>query len=150
MWTCLGSPEFVVLLTLYHKTPTFSDKRKNLLKILRENEKMLVDLLSIFSFPKTSFKIWVTCIVLSSHAFILLVQTLTLSQTTNFRLIQIERVCRRQFQFYWKWQEALQTGRKNYGKRRNCSLWAISSFATVFSKGLYCKHIKTRACLIKG
>ena len=33
------------------------------------------------------------------------------------------------------------------GKRRNCSLRAISPFPTVFSKDLYCRHIKTRACL---
>ena len=46
---------------------------------------------------------------------------LTFSQMTNFRLVQIERVCRRQFQFYFKWQKDLQTGRNYYGKRRNFS-----------------------------
>ena len=40
--------------------------------------------------------------------------------------------------------------RKHCGKRRNCSLRAISPFPTVFSKGLYCRHVKTRACLGKG
>ena len=29
-------------------------------------------------------------------------------------------------------------------------LQAISPFATVFSKDLYCRHVKTRACLGKG
>ena len=38
-------------------------------------------------------------------------------------------------------------GRKHCGKRRNCSLRAISPFPTVFSKALYCRHVKTRACL---
>ena len=57
----------------------------------------------------------------------------TLSQTTNYRLIQIERVCRRQFQIRWKWQKFLQTRRKHV-ERRNCSLRAIASFPTVFSK----------------
>ena len=33
-------------------------------------------------------------------------------------------------------------GRKHCGKRRNCSLRAISSFPTVFSKYLYCRHVK--------
>ena len=28
------------------------------------------------------------------------------------------------------------------GKRRNCSLRAISSFPTVFSEELYCRHVK--------
>ena len=34
------------------------------------------------------------------------------------------------------------------GKKRNCSLQAISPFSTVFSKYLYCKHVKTRNCLL--
>ena len=29
--------------------------------------------------------------------------SLTLSQTTNFRLFQIEKVCIQQFQILWKW-----------------------------------------------
>ena len=76
--------------------------------------------------------------------------SLTLSQTTDFRLFQTERVCRRQYQFWSKWQNVFQTGRKRCGKRRNCSLWAISPFPSVFSKDLYCRHVKTRACLGKG
>ena len=38
-------------------------------------------------------------------------------------------------------------GRKHCGKRRNCSLRAISPFPTVFSKDMYCRQVKTRACL---
>ena len=75
---------------------------------------------------------------------------LTLSQTTNFRLFQSERVCRRQFYIGSKWQKVLQKGRKQCGKRRNCSLRVISPFPTLFSKDLYCRHVKTRACLGKG
>ena len=41
-------------------------------------------------------------------------------------------------------------GGKHCGKSRNCSLRAVSSFPTVFSKDLYCRHIKTRACLERG
>ena len=41
-------------------------------------------------------------------------------------------------------------GRKHCGKRRNCSLRAVSPFPTVFSKDLYCRHVKTRAGLGKG
>ena len=47
----------------------------------------------------------------------------------------------------WK---VLQIGRKHCGKRINCSLRAISPFPTVLSKYLYCRHVKTRACLGKG
>ena len=39
--------------------------------------------------------------------------------------------------------------RKRCGKRKNCSLRAISSFPTVFSKDFNCRHVKTRACLGK-
>ena len=75
---------------------------------------------------------------------------LPLSETTNFRIFQNESVCRRQFQIRYKWQKVLQTGRKQRGNRRNCWLPAISPFPTVFSKDLYCRHIKARACLGKG
>ena len=33
---------------------------------------------------------------------------------------------------------------KQCGKRRNCSSRAISPFPTVFSKDLYCRHVKTQ------
>ena len=36
-------------------------------------------------------------------------------------------------------------GRKHCEKRRNCSLRAISPLLTVFSKDLYCRHLKARA-----
>ena len=63
---------------------------------------------------------------------------LTLSQTINFKFFQIADI----FKFH-------ENGRKffklveNTGKRRNCSLRAISSFPTVFSKDLCCKQVKT-------
>ena len=70
-----------------------------------------------------------------------------LSQMTNFRLVQTER----DNNFI-----SDRNGRKfsivieNSGKRRNCLLRAISPFPTVFSKHLYCRQVKTRACLGKG
>ena len=33
-------------------------------------------------------------------------------------------------------------GRKHCGKRKNCSLRAIAPFPTVFSKDMYCRHVK--------
>ena len=69
---------------------------------------------------------------------------------TNFRLFQTERVCRQQYQIWWKWQKVIQTGRKHYGKRINCSLRAIYPFPAMFSKYLYCRHVKSRVCLGKG
>ena len=62
---------------------------------------------------------------------------LTHYQTTNFRLFQTERVRRRQFQIWRKWKKVIQTGRKHCGKRRNCSLRAISPFPAVFQKACF-------------
>ena len=75
---------------------------------------------------------------------------LTHYQTTNFRLFQTERVCRRQFQIWRKWQKAIQTDRKHCGKRRNCSLRAISPFPTVFSNGLFPRGVKRCHCVGMG
>ena len=75
---------------------------------------------------------------------------LTLSQTTNFRLFRTQSFCRWQIQIWCKWHKVFQIVRKHYGKRRICSLWAISTFSTVFSKDLYWRHVKTGACLGKG
>ena len=72
-------------------------------------------------------------------------------QTTTFTLFQTERVCRRQwFQILRKWHNVLQTVRKHCGKRKKCSLRAISPFPTVFSQGLYQRHVKTMDCMGKG
>ena len=67
----------------------------------------------------------------------LLLRLLTHYQTRNFRLVQTERVCRRQFQTWREWQKVILTGRKHCGRRRNCPLRAISPFPTVFSKGSF-------------
>ena len=75
---------------------------------------------------------------------------LTHYQTTNFRLFQTERVSRRQFQIWQKWQKVIQMGRKHCEKRRNCSLPAISPFPTVFSKGLFPKGVKRCYCVGMG
>ena len=76
--------------------------------------------------------------------------TLTLSNTTNFRRFQIERVCRRKFQIWWNWQKVFRTGRKHCGKRRNCSLRAISPFPPVFSKKLVLQTPKNQGLFGKG
>ena len=75
---------------------------------------------------------------------------LTHYQTTNFRLFQTKRICRRQFQIWRKWQKVIQKGRKHCGKWRNCSLWAISPFPTVFSKGLFPRGGKRFYCVGMG
>ena len=69
---------------------------------------------------------------------------------TDFRLFQTERVCRRQFQIWRKWQKVIQMGRKHCGKRKNCSLRAISPFPTVFSNSLFPRGIKRCHCVGMG
>ena len=54
------------------------------------------------------------------------------------------------FKFYENGRKFFKTVEKRCGNRRNCSLRAISPFLTVFSKNLYCRQVKTRACLGKG
>ena len=81
------------------------------------------------------------------RAVILGYMILTLSQTTNFRLKEFSDD---NIKFDESGRNVFKTGRKHCWKRRNCSLGAISPFPTVFSKDLYCRHEKTRACLGKG
>ena len=70
--------------------------------------------------------------------------TLTHYQTTNFRLFssKLKEFADDNFKFGEKWKQSIQTGRKHCGKRRNCSLQAISSFPTVFTKGLFPRGVK--------
>ena len=49
-----------------------------------------------------------------------------------------------------KMAESSPYGRKHCGKTRNCSLRALSPFPTVFTKNLYCRHVKARDCLEKS
>ena len=115
------------------------------LKTWWEKEKLLVT--SNFSFSHGAF-----------HSYISLVRQnaalcgngLNLYQTTNFKRLQSERVYRRQFRIWWKWQKVLKTSRKHLGKRRNYSLRAISPFPTVFSKRLVMQTRKNQGLFGKG
>ena len=54
------------------------------------------------------------------------------------------------FQSWWKWQKVFQIDRKHGGKRRNCSLRAISPFPTVFFKRLVLHTRKNQGLFGKG
>ena len=62
------------------------------------------------------------------------------SETANFRHFRTQRKC----------QKVLQIGRKHCGKRRNCSLRAISPFPMVISKDLYLQARKNQRLFGKG
>ena len=49
-----------------------------------------------------------------------------------------------------KWGTTIWLSRKHCGKKRNCSLWAISSFPTMFSKAVSCWCVKMSICGVKG
>ena len=51
------------------------------------------------------------------------------------------------FKFYQNGRNFFKRVVNTVGKRRNCSLRAISPFHAVFLKDLYCRDVKTRACL---
>ena len=76
------------------------------------------------------------CFQFGQVSNLLFCKRLILSQRTNFRLFQTDSVCRQQFWIWRKWQKVLKMDWKHCGKRRNCSLWAISPFPTGFSEDL--------------
>ena len=49
-----------------------------------------------------------------------------------------------------KMVKVFQTGRKHCGKRRNCSLRAISPFPAEFSKDLFFRQVKSKGMFWKG
>ena len=150
--SCVGE---MALLTLSQTSPGLLRVCiTSLLKALQEKEKLLVT--SNFSFSCSAFYLLRELsatfnkfeIVVCKHIQfgrvldLLFGKWLTHYQMTNFRLFQIERLCRRQFKIRRKWQKVIQSGRKHSGKRKNCSLRAISPFPTVFSKGLFPRGVK--------
>ena len=116
----------------------------------------LSDFLFIFSYPRFLrsaayyFTVGLSVCTIGWLVLLRFNANLTRPQTTNLRLFKTKRVCRRQFQTLQKWQKAFKTGRKHCGKRRNCSLRAISPFPTVFSKDLYWRHVKNQGLFGKG
>ena len=72
---------------------------------------------------------------------------LTHYQMTNFRLSQIEEFADDNFIFDKNGRKLSKWVENTVGKRRNCSLRAISPFPTVFSKGLFPKGIKRCHCV---
>ena len=71
---------------------------------------------------------------------------LTHYQTTNFRLFQTERVCRRQFQIWQKWPKAIQTGRKHWEKEKLLVTSNFSFSHSVFKRLVSLRHQKVSLC----
>ena len=86
---------------------------------------------------------WPNRVGLANQKFCYFPKPLTLSQTTDFGLFQIQSVCRQQFQILRKSQKFLQTGRKHCEKRRNCN---FSFFHSVFKRLV---HTRKKPCLFR-
>ena len=126
--------EINLLLTLYHTIPTLIDPKKgSFWKHCGKRRKCWKPAFSPFptmfsTQSKTKIIIWASFILLSANTFNVVTSKilsfgkeltdhgLTLSQATNFRLFQTERVCRQQLQIWWKWQKGLQRVENTIGK----------------------------------
>ena len=79
---------------------------------------------------------------------------LTLSQITNFRLFQPERVADNNFKFDENGRKFSKRVENTVGKAEIACYEKLRYeqflLFTVFSRDLYCRHVKTRACLGKG
>ena len=96
----------------------------------------------VFYFSETELTIQARLILMSTLAS-------TISQTTNFRHFKLKELADKNFKVdenSKKYSKRVE----NTGKMRNCSFGAISLFPTVFSKDLYCRHVKTTTCLGNG
>ena len=73
--------------------------------------------------------------------------SLTHYQTTNFRLFQTERVCRRQFQIRLKWKKVIQMGKKTRWEKEKLLVTSNFSFSHCVFKRLVSKgHQKVSLC----
>ena len=82
---------------------------------------------------------------------------LTHYQMTNFRLFQTERVCRRQFQIWRKWQKVIQMGRKpimsNFSFSHSVFKTLVSQGrqkASLYGNGLISKSLNCFTTMIFG
>ena len=60
----------------------------------------------------------------------------------NFKLVQIESICRRQNKCNPNIEICFENGRKHCGKRRKCWLPAFSPFPTILSKAFFLRVVK--------
>ena len=75
---------------------------------------------------------------------------LTLSQMTNLDSSKLKEFANNNFKFDENGREFSKQVKNTVGKGKIACYEQISPFPTVFSKELYCKHVKNRVCLGKG
>ena len=94
-------------------------------------------------FSKTDIKTKAMLAGANARMQVLLQHTLTLSQTTNFSSSKLKEFADNNLKFYESRKKFFRQVENTMGKEE------ISPFPTVFPKGLYYRHIKTRDCLGK-
>ena len=68
----------------------------------------------------------------------------------NFRLLQLESICRQQNECDSKFGSSFGMKRKQCGKRRKCCLPAFSLFPAILSKVLFVRVVKSQDCVVKS
>ena len=76
--------------------------------------------------------------------------SLLFTKQQNFKLVNIESICRQYDKCDQKIEICVWKGRKHWGKRRKCWLPAFSPFPTVFSKAFFSRGVKSRDCKVMG
>ena len=102
---------------------------------------------SIFFFSHNVFCCIENVLSFKLHLFCrlqILSNKLTLSRMTNFKL---KKSLQTTLSGLMKMAKKVLQKDRQHCRERNYSLLAISPLSTVFSKELYCRHVKTRACL---
>ena len=74
---------------------------------------------------------------------------LTFAKQQNFRQVDIESICRRQYNCNLKFEICFGMVRKHSGKSRKCWIPAFSPFPTMFSKGFLYMVVKSCDCVLK-
>ena len=75
---------------------------------------------------------------------------LTLSQTTNFRLSKLKEFADDNFKFVENGRKTSKQVENTVGKGEIARYEQFLLFPTVCSTEMYCRHVKTRACLRKA
>ena len=121
-------------------------KRKNMQ--VTSNNLLSTTLFSTFLKKWFNFWVIVSWAMLSIWTSLKFCYLVNSFPNNKFQTLSYKRVCGQQFQIWCKCQEVPQTGRKHWEKEK-CSFQKNSPFPAVFSRDLFCRHVKHSACLGK-
>ena len=88
--------------------------------------------------------------LISCHVIMTMINSLTPSQTTNFRFFRTERVWRRKFYILWKWWKVVQKGRKTLWEKEKLLVTSNFAFSHSVFKSSVLQTQKTQGLFGKG